>query len=190
MRRTLRFIAVSTAVTLAVLAMSVPAQAKAVDSGTFSGTDSGTACGSYAVETTFSGSFTVKDATPATDGQVFLFTLQSEFTDVITNPETGAFLSLSGNLLLKEIRPRQLDGSVYTLRTIEVHQFVLRDMDGKVVLVGDVGLIEMTEVFDTLGDSAPGGVLLEGPEIVRVAGPHPALDDTFDPCLLFDELIG
>ena len=189
MRRTLRSIAASAAVTLAILGLTSPAQAKVVDSGTFSGTDSGVVCGSYAVETTFSGSFTVKEATPATDGQVFLFTLRSEFTDVITNPETGAFLTLSGNLLLKEIRPRQLDGSVYTLRTIEVGRFVLRDMDGKVVLK-DVGLIETTEVFDTLGDSAPGGVLLEGPEIVRVAGPQPALEDTFDACLMFDELIG
>jgi len=189
MRLILRSLAVSVAVTLAVLAMSAPALAKVVDSGSFSGTDSGTECGKYAVETAFSGSFTVKDATPATDGQVFLFTLKSEFTDVITNPETGAFLTLSAHILLKEIRPRQLDGSVYTLRTIEVHQFVLRGMDGKVVLK-DVGLIEMTEIFDTLGDSAPGGVLLEGPEIVRVAGPHPVLEGTVDPCQLFDELIG
>ena len=189
MRRTLRSIAVSAAVTLAVLGPSAPAQAKVIDSGTFSGTDSGTACGSYVFETMFSGSFTVKDATPATDGQFFAFTMKFEFTDVITNPETGEFLTLSGNLLLKEIRPRQLDGSVYTLRTIEVGQFVLRDMDGKVVLK-DVGLIEFAEIFDTLGDSAPGGVVLEGPEIVRVAGPHPALGETFDPCLLFDELIG
>jgi hypothetical protein len=189
MRRTLRSIAVSAAVTLAVLGPSAPAQAKVIDSGTFSGTDSGVVCGSYAVETTFGGSFTVKDATPATDGQLFAFTMKFEFTDVITNPETGAFVTLSGHFLLKEIRPRQLDGSVYTLRTIEVGRLVLRDMDGKTVLK-DVGLIETTEIFDTLGDSAPGGVLLEGPEIVRVAGPHPALEDTFDPCLLFDELIG
>ena len=189
MRRRLRSIAVSAAVTLAVLGLSAPVQAKVVDSGSFSGTDSGVVCGSYAVETTFSGSFTVKDATPATDGQVFLFTLKNEFTDVITNPDTGAFVTLSGDLLLKELRPRQLDGSVYTVRTIEVGRFVLRDMDGKVVLK-DVGLIETTEIFDTLGDSAPGGVVLEGPEIVRVAGPHPALEETFDPCLLFDELIG
>ena len=189
MRRTLRSIAVSAAVTLAVLAMSVPVQAKVVDSGSFSGTDSGTACGSYAVETTFSGSFTVKDATPATDGQFFKFTLQLEFTDVITNPDTGAFLTFSGHLLLKEIRPRQLDGSVYTARTIEVGQFVFRDMAGKVVL-RDVGLIELTEIFDTLGDSAPGGVLLEGPEVVRVVGPHPSFEETFDFCLLLDELIG
>ena len=189
MRRALKSIAVSAAAILAVLAMSVPAQAKVVDSGSFSGTDSGTTCGSYAFETTFSESFTVKDATPATGGQVFLFTLFAEFTDVITHPETGAFVTLSGHILLKETRPRPLDGSVYTVRTIEVSRFVLRDMDGKVVLK-DVGLIEFAEIFDTLGDSAPGGVVLEGPEIVRVAGPHPALDETFDPCLLFDELIG
>ncbi len=189
MTRRLRFLAVSAAVTLAVLAGAVPVQARVVDSGTFSGADSGVVCDSYAVATTFSGSFTVKDATPATDGQFFAFTLKNEFTDVITNPETGAFVTLSGHILLKENRPRLLDGSVYTVRTIEVSRFVLSDMDGKVVL-RDVGLVEMTEIWDTLGDSAPGGVLLEGPEIVRVAGPHPALEDTFDPCALFDELIG
>jgi len=76
------------------------------------------------------------------------------------------------------------------LDTIEVGQpYFIRDKSGKVVL-RDVGLIETSYVFDTLGDSTPGGVLLEEPKVVRVVGPHPGFEDTFDFCALADELIG
>jgi hypothetical protein len=178
------------AASLLVLALAGPVQAKIIDSGTFSGTESGIECGTYTRESTFSGSFTIKDATPATDGQFFFFTFRSEHTDVITNPETGAFFTVTGSLLFKEIQPRLVQGTVYTYDTIEVGQpFVIADMAGKVVL-REAGLIEFSYVFDSLGDSAPGGVFLEEPKLVRVAGPHPGFEDTFDFCALADQLIG
>jgi hypothetical protein len=67
--------------------------------------------------------------------------------------------------------------------------FVVTDMTGKVVL-RDVGLIETSYVFDSRGDSAPGGVFLEEPKLVRVVGPHPGFEETFDFCALADRLIG
>jgi hypothetical protein len=189
MRRTLRSIVVVVAVTLAVLVLAVPVLAKPIERGTFSDTDSGVECGSYIRESTFSGSFTIKDATPATDGQFFYFQGHFQFTDVITNPETGAFFTVSGSTLFKEIQARLVEGTVYTYSDMEVGQpFVIKDMNGKVVL-RDVGLIETGFTFDTLGDSAPGGINFEE-LFVRVAGPHPGFEETFDFCALADQLIG
>jgi hypothetical protein len=53
----------------------------------------------------------------------------------------------------------------------------------------DVGLIEFSFVFDSLGDSAPGGENFEE-QFVRVVGPHPGFEETFDFCAQTDELIG
>jgi hypothetical protein len=178
------------AASLLVLVLAAPALAKPLDSGTFSGTDSGTECGTYARESTFSGWFMIKDATPATDGQFFYFENRVEYTDVITNPESGAFFTVTGSSLFKEARARLVEGSVFTYETIEAGQpFVVTDMTGKVVL-RDVGVIEASYVFDSLGDSAPGGVQLQDPTLVRVAGPHPGFEETFDFCALADQLIG
>lgn len=65
----------------------------------------------------------------------------------------------------------------------------MTDITGQVVL-RDVGLIEVSYLFDSLGDGAPGGAFLEEPQLVRVAGPHPGFEDTFDFCVLADQLIG
>jgi hypothetical protein len=175
---------------LLALTLATPVLAKPIDGGTFSGTDSGTECGRYARESTFSGWFTIKDATPATDGQFFYFENRVEYTDVITNPETGAFFTVTGSSLFKEGQARLVEGDVFTYNTIEAGQpFVVTDMTGHVVL-RDVGLIEVSYLFDSLGDGAPGGVGLEEPQVVRVAGPHPGFEDTFDFCVLADQLIG
>jgi hypothetical protein len=178
------------AASLLALVSAAPVLAKPLDSGTFSGTDSGTECGIYARESTFSGRFMLKDATPATDGQFFYFESRVTYTDVMTNPETGAFFTVTGSSLFKEAQARRVTGTVFTYRTIEAGQpFVVTDMTGKVI-VRDVGLIETSYVFDSLGDNAPGGVQLEDPTLVRVAGPHPGFEDTFDFCALADQLIG
>lgn len=178
------------AASLLALTLAAPVMAKPLDSGRFSGTDSGTECGTYARESTFSGWFVIKDATPATNGQFFYFETRVTYTDVITNPETGAFFTVTGSSLFKESQVRLVEGNVFTYNTIEAGQpFVVTDMTGQVVL-RDVGLIEVSYLFDSLGDGAPGGALLAEPQLVRVAGPHPGFEDTFDFCVLADHLIG
>ena len=178
------------AASLLALTLAAPVLAKPLDSGTFSGTDSGTECGTYARESTFSGWFMIKDATPATNGQFFYFENRVTYTDVITNPGTGAFFTVTGSSLFKESRVRLVEGNVFTYDTIEAGQpFVVTDMTGQVVL-RDRGLIEVSYLFDSLGDGAPGGALLEEPQLVRVAAPHPGFEDTFDFCVLADQLIG
>jgi hypothetical protein len=66
---------------------------------------------------------------------------------------------------------------------------VVRDMNGNVVL-RDRGAVWRTFVFDTLGDSEPGGEVLEE-SIDRVSGPHPLLDmEEAALCDMVNDLIG
>jgi hypothetical protein len=66
---------------------------------------------------------------------------------------------------------------------------VVRDMNGNVVL-RESGSIWLTVVFDTLGDSQPGGVpLVES--VDRVSGPHPLFEmDDAAFCDMVHALIG
>jgi hypothetical protein len=61
-------------------------------------------------------------------------------------------------------------------------------MEGNIVL-RDRGAIRIAWLFDTLGDSQPGGMFLDE-SVVRVSGPHPGFEETFDFCALADDLIG
>lgn len=172
------------------LVVVLPANAAPIQNERYSGTESFTECGRFQVESTFSGRVMIKDATPATDGQFFYFQNNYQYRDVITNPDTGEFVVVRGNGIFKEVRARQVEGSVFTFLQHEAGQpFVVEDMSGRVVL-RDRGLITWSVVFDTLGDSAPGGIFLEGPTVVRVSGPHPGFEEAFDFCALLTSLIG
>jgi hypothetical protein len=176
--------------TLLGLLVALPANAAPIVNERYSGTDSFTDCGGFQVESTFSGRVMIKDATPTTDGQFFYFQDNYQYRDVITNPETGEFVVVRGNAIFKEVQPRQEEGTVFTFLTHEAGQpFVVEDSSGRVVL-RDRGMITLSYVFDTLGDSEPGGVFLEDPVVVRVSGPHPGFEEAFDFCALITSLIG
>jgi hypothetical protein len=171
------------------LLVALPANAAPIVNERYSGTESFTECG-FQGESSFSGRVMIKDATPATDGQFFYFQDNYQYRDVITNPATGEFVIVRGNGIIKEIQPRQMEGSVFTFLTHEAGQpFVVEDSSGRVVL-RDRGMITLSYVFDTLGDSAPGGVFLEDPVVVRVSGPHPGFEEAFDFCALLTSPIG
>ena len=62
-------------------------------------------------------------------------------------------------------------------------------MDGDVVL-RDRGVIWMRIVFDTLGDSQPGGEIRDE-SVIRVSGPHPGFEqDEAAFCATVHHLIG
>jgi hypothetical protein len=62
-------------------------------------------------------------------------------------------------------------------------------MDGNVVL-REAGAIWFEIVFDTLGDSMPGGEVLDE-TVLRVSGPHPLFDmDEAAFCGMVHDLIG
>ena len=73
---------------------------------------------------------------------------------------------------------------MFEFRAIETGQtFTVVDAEGNVVL-RDRGAVEITFLFDTLGDGMPGGEYLEESAIAR--GPHPSWD--LDWCAMALEL--
>jgi hypothetical protein len=122
--------------------------------------------------------------------QAFFQRLNFRSTDVFTNPANGRTLTFESKELTNELTARRVSGSVFEFTTIEAGQpFTVRDSDGAIVL-RDRGSIRHTVLFDTLGDSQPGGIELQD-TIVRVSGPHPGLDQTEDEfCAMVVSLIG
>jgi hypothetical protein len=85
------------------------------------------------------------------------------------------------------LKARHVAGDIWEFTAHEVGSpFVVEDSAGKVVL-RDRGRITLRAIFDTLGDSQPGGILLHE-EITGVHGPHPGLDTDF--CTIATQLIG
>ena len=83
-----------------------------------------------------------------------------------------SFVVRSDNSTIHEIKATQVEGSVYEVTQLEVGQpFVVEDSEGNVV-ARDRGSIRYHFVFDTGGDTEPGGEFVEflGAD---VNGPHP-----------------
>jgi hypothetical protein len=186
--RALRAIAIGAAA-MAVLAPS--AGATIVDGGKFSGSETGvpdSLCGIDLVrDSTFSGSFLIR---ASTGGQAFFLHQVADFRDAFTNPVNDRSMVFQGHSLINELTATQVDGNVYEFKTIEAGvPFEVRDGAGNLVL-RDRGVIRHVELFDTLGDGAPGGVVIDD-QIVGVGGPHPALDQTdAEFCAMVTALVG
>jgi hypothetical protein len=128
------------------------------------------------------------DANPSTAGQFFRFSYTWQGSSTITNPLTGAYVTIRGHGLYKEIQPRDLGGGLFTYVAHTVATFVVRDSSGN-VLLSEAGRIAFTWLFDSLGDSAPGGDMLDV-TLVHVSGPHPEFNGDVDFCELLDSVIG
>jgi hypothetical protein len=177
-----------------MLTCAVPgAGATVVDHGSFSGTETGVPdeiCGIAVVrDSVFSGTFRIRAGKGATD-QAFFQRLNFRAVDTLTNPANGRFLSLETQSNSNEIKATRVSGNIFQFTTVEAGQpFAIRDSAGRIVL-RDRGAIRRTLLFDTLGDSAPGGVTLDE-AVVRVSGPHPLFDMTEDEfCATIEDLIG
>jgi len=92
--------------------------------------------------------------------QAFFGQSSFEFTDTFTNLATGASFAIHGRLTGMDVKATPLGGNVFEFNGRESGTVVLLDMDGNVVL-RDAGAIWTTSVFDTLGDSMPGGEVLD-----------------------------
>jgi hypothetical protein len=164
------------------LFFAAPAEAKPVEKGHYSGSDAfdEEICGlEVHLEVTFRGSFHTLPV-KGTGGQAFFAHDNYEFREVITvvGGDPATFVTTHGNGVFHEqhATPRPDEGPyVYEFEAIDAGTFTLRDSSGK-VLVRDRGVVQLTAVFDTLGDSQPGGVLISEDVVFR--GPH-SDDETF-----------
>lgn len=176
--------------TIAVLALGAgPAAGTVVESGFYSGTDSFSFddCGfTIEGETEFYGHFRLR---ADKGGQAFYGMDKFWYRDVLTNADTGEWFVIRGNGLFSEIKAANVGGNVYEFVAIEAGQpFVVEDSSGRVI-IRDRGVIRHTVLFDTLGDGAPGGILLEETH-TSVHGPHPGFAEDFPFCEIAAELTG
>lgn len=127
---------------------------------------------------------------PGTGGQGFLLKDSYRFSETWRAGGTGEVIfRISGQYVFEERRatlvpndqvpaelipPGGLVGPVYRFTVTETGHDTLRDGSGK-VRYRTAGVQVFENLFDTLGDSAVGGVSLSF-TTVKVIGPHPLLD--------------
>lgn len=176
----------------AAIAVASPAEATIVHTEHYAGTyaDDFPLCGiDVHVDGEFSGRVKIREG-KGPDAGAFFLQDHFSFHETFTNTANGKYFTISGNGVFQELKATRIEGSVFEFIAHEVGQpFVLRDMDGNVV-VRDRGAIVYRGVFDTLGDDEPGGIEIES-EVVRIAGPHPgfvASDE--DVCGVVTSLLG
>lgn len=192
LRRWIRKLTVLVALAAPMLALSPAAHATIVERGEFAGTDTGSFddCG-FQIDSIFefSGRFWIRADGKEGTSQAFFGNSQFEFREVLTNHDTGEWFVVRGDFLFKDVKATQVEGNVYRFRQHQAGQpFVVEDSTGNVV-VRDRGLIVFDQLFDTLGDDAPGGEELSV-DVQAVHGPHPGFAEDFDFCALARELIG
>ncbi len=176
---------------LVAAAGAVPAQAAVFDKGNFRFEDSQTEdiCGlEVRHDFVVSGHFRSRTGKGDLD-QAFFGQSSERFTDTFTNLANGAWFTVDGRATTMDVKATPLGDDVFEFLFREAGTVVVRDMDGNVVL-RDSGAIWTLQVFDTLGDSEPGGESLDE-TVIRVSGPHPGFEqdeETF--CATVNDLIG
>ena len=182
---------VGVAVVAATVMAFAAAQASATGFESFHYTDEPYAfsyddCGfAVDVEGTASGHVRVREGKGKTE-TAFLVSDNYSYSETHTNPETGAFVTITGNGVFNEVKATRVEGNVFLFEVVEAGQpFRLYDSDGNLV-ARDRGSIRYRYLFDTEGDDVPGGtpVFEFEPE---THGPHPGFDNF---CDLITPLIG
>jgi hypothetical protein len=187
-----RYVVLSAVLAMTVVMVgAVPAHATVFESGHFSFEESveEDLCGiAVRRDTVASGHFRTRTGKGDLD-QAFFGQSCVEFTDTFTSLATDASFSVEGRLTGMDVKATPLGGNVFEFRFRESGTVTVRDMAGDVVL-RDRGAIWTTIVFDTLGDSMPGGEVLDE-TVDRVSGPHPLFEmDEAAFCDMVDDLIG
>ena len=190
-RRTRRLLQGAGAIAAAALLLAAPAVSAApLVREHYSFTDSYTFgdCGFLAEgEVTGHGLFMLKRG-HAGDPTPYLFD-NYDVIETITNPANGEWITITHNGLHKDVRIKNVEGTVYDFVTHETGQpFVVRDMDGNVIL-RDRGNLVTTFTVDTQGDSDLGNdVFVEDSFSFVSHGAHPGFDLDF--CAMLTEQIG
>ena len=144
----------------------------------FEGTDSftDTICGVDVInDLVFSGVSIIREV-KGSDGQAFLAHNNYATVETITNPDTGKQIIITNNGNFREQRGTHVSGTIWAFDSKDSGTFRITDVDGNLLLF-DRGVVALHTVFDTLGDSQPGGEFISE-ELTAIHGPH-ADDSTF-----------
>ena len=184
-----RLAAAAAALAAGVALTAAPAHATVLDQFTWTFEESGSFddCG-FTIDTDFSASGTTVIRSVHGTDQLWFANIAIRTEEVLTNPETGAWLRIVSRGLVKESGPAtEVADGVFTHTYSEAGiPFMIIDSDGTVV-ARDTGLLRWVFTFDTLNDGEPGGVVLDE-VLVKEAGPHPRVHT--DVCAVFTDLIG
>jgi hypothetical protein len=110
---------------------------------------------------------------------------------VYTNAATGAWFTISGNGMSKDLHIERVSGTVVSIEFMEVGQpIVVRDMNGKLIF-RDRGHLGFRVQIDTQGDgNIDNDVEVPGTaEVLAINGPHPTFHGP-DFCDVARDLIG
>ena len=177
--------------TMVVLVGAVPAHATVFNKGHFTFEESveEDLCGIAVRRDTVAGGHFRNRTGKGDLDQAFFGQASFEFTDTFTNLATGTSFSIEGRITSMDVKASPLGDNVFNFTSRDSGTTVVRDMDGNVVL-REAGAIWTIVVFDTLGDSMPGGEVLDE-TVVRVSGPHPGFEqDEAAFCGMVHDLIG
>jgi hypothetical protein len=158
--------------------IAAPAPATVVDQGRFADEPYGFSydCG-FPVEVSgvASGNYRLREGKG--DAASAFFSLDRiTFREIHTNPETGAWFSVTGHFASNEITAKRVDGSVFEFRIIKAGQpAVIEDAAGNLV-ARDRGVVRWTILFDTGGDDESGGTFIDLLDL-DLNGPHPSFDN-------------
>ena len=175
-----------------LLAPASGAGARVIDRERYFETDSleDTICGrDLHGEATFSGLFMLK-----TRGHqpIPYFFDNFRYRVVFTDDEGDGFI-IQGNGLLKDLRIRRVEGTIYRFVAIETGQpFSIRALDGTVVL-RDRGMLKTTFMVDTKGDmNLDNDEFIDGSfELLKDAGKHPGFYlEEEESCPFIEEAMG
>lgn len=165
----MRTLTLPAAATLALLATTAPAAAdKPYENFTYDETFAGTfmECGMTIDFTDEVSGHVLTKVVKRSDGQAFLAHHNYRFETVYTNSASGRSMVWSGNGTFKEVHATQVAGDVWEFSWQEAGKpLTISDLDGN-VLVSERGRVSGSVVFDTLGDSQPGGVVVSESEPV------------------------
>ena len=186
-----RHVALTAVVAATVAAGAAPAGATVFEKGQFAFEDSHQEdlCGlELRHDFAISGHFRTRTGKGDLD-QAFFGQSSARITDKWTNLANGAWFTNEARVTGMDVKATPLGDDVFEFRYRESGNGVVRDMDGNIIL-RDRGSIWMVVVFDTLGDSQPGGDVLSE-SVLRVNGPHPGFEqDEATFCATVHDLIG
>ena len=161
MHRTSSALAAIGAVALTLMAPTAANAGKPFEKGHYEFTDSfdDTLCGiAVHFEVSASGMF-VTHPVKGSDGQAFFGHDNYEFTEVISTD--AGFITTSANGNLNEQTATHIEGTIWEFTSLDAGTFRVYDASGDLLLRAN-GVIKVSEQFDTLGDSQPGGVPVPG----------------------------
>jgi hypothetical protein len=173
----------------ALLALVVPGSAQAYskvyEEGEWDNTWTDTACG-YDIDGRDWGQYVILDARAQENYQFFYFSNRYHGHTKVTNPANGKWFTEDWSGSYREINARQYgdDPNVFAYEGNDTTKYRVADRHGKIVY-RDRGTVITSFIFDTLGDSAPGGEYLADPVELKNTW-----DPDFDFCKLADGLIG